>query len=484
MRCVEYIRRQWSVHHAATELNPGIQGALPLSTTERIDRVGAWLSLSCAAHCMVAPLFLIVFPLAGLGRFVNHPIEGGLLVVSVGLAVGSLCWGFHIHRRGRVLFVLGSALAMIATGRFWAEESHETILVTAGAVTLAAGHLLNRHLCKACVPCQHGETDAESHRAQQAVAHHRSTPPHRASFLGLLSLVVSLGFAPAAASAAPIPVVATLPVLADFVRALGGEHVRVRSLITGLESEHTYTPKPSDLEAVHQAVMLVKVGLGLEVWVNGMIDNADNPSLLVVETSRGMDIIRGGDSPAHDGEGHRDVSEDTEAHTEGNPHVWLDPDNAKIMVRHISEGLIRVDPARRTIYLANQVAYLKQLDDLQRSIAEGFASVSNRKIITHHPAWPYFARRFGLDIRGDIYTQIGSEPSAKRIAGLVRTVNAEHIKVIISEPQLSPKIPNAIAQETGVKVVVLTPLPGALPDTEDYLSMMRYNARTLIEALR
>ena len=299
-----------------------------------------------------------------------------------------------------------------------------------------------------------------------------------------IGLGVVLGLACSSIThAAPLPVVATLPVLADFVRVIGGEHVRVTSLITGLESEHTYTPKPSDIQAVHEAAVLVKVGLGLEVWVNGLIKNADNPRLLVVETSQGIPLMRGEESHAHDENG-GDLHNDEGRRAGGNPHVWLDPENAQVMIRHISEGLGRADPERRKIYRANQAAYLKQLDELQRTIVQQFKTVSNRKIITHHPAWPYFARRFDLQIRGDIFTQIGSEPSAKRMAGLIRTIRREHIRVIVSEPQLSPKIPQALAQETGATVVVLTPLPGALPGTDDYLSMMRYNAATLIEALQ
>jgi ABC-type Zn uptake system ZnuABC Zn-binding protein ZnuA len=287
----------------------------------------------------------------------------------------------------------------------------------------------------------------------------------------------------ATARAEPVPVVATIPVLADFVRAVGGEHVRVTSLITGLESEHTYTPKPSDIQAVREAAVLAKVGLGLEVWVNGLIKNAENPRLIVVDTSRGIPLMRG--EEPHDRAEDRGELPNTEDHrTGGNPHVWLDPENAQAMIRQITDGLVRADPARRKVYLANQAAYLKQLDDLQRAISELFKNVPNRKIVTHHPAWPYFARRFHLQIRGDIFTQIGSEPSAKRVAGLVRTIKKEGIRVIVSEPQLSPKIPEAIAQETGATVVVLTPLPGALPGTDDYLSMMRYNAATLAAALR
>jgi ABC-type Zn uptake system ZnuABC Zn-binding protein ZnuA len=195
--------------------------------------------------------------------------------------------------------------------------------------------------------------------------------------------------------------------------------------------------------------------------------------------------MRGEDPHEHgNGEEKNQLSRAEERRSGGNPHVWLDPENAQIMVRHITDGLIKADPSRRKIYLANQAAYLKQLDELERTLVARFASISNRKIVTHHAAWPYFARRLDLRIRGEIFTQIGSEPSAKRLADLVRLIKKERIKVIVSEPQLSPKIPEALAEETGAKVVVLTPLPGALPGTDDYLAMMRYNAATLLEALR
>ncbi|MFZ5861334.1 MAG: metal ABC transporter substrate-binding protein [Nitrospirota bacterium] len=284
------------------------------------------------------------------------------------------------------------------------------------------------------------------------------------------------------ASGEPLRVVATLPVLADFVRAVGGDAVTVTSLITGLESEHTYTPKPSDVETVRRAAVLVKVGLGLEVWVNGLIANAENSRLIVVDTSQGIGLMRGGE---HDHPDDKDaLPRAEERRSGGNPHVWLDPENAQTMVRHVTDGLIKADPARKKAYLVNQADYLKQLDELTRTLKARFEALPNRKIITHHAAWPYFARRFDLRIRGEIFSQIGAEPSAKRLADLIRLIRKENIRVIVSEPQLSPKIPDSLAQETGAKVVILTPLPGALPGTDDYLSMMRYNASALLEALR
>lgn len=283
-----------------------------------------------------------------------------------------------------------------------------------------------------------------------------------------------------------IPVVVTLPVLKDFTEQIGGPYIEVKSLITGLESEHTYTPKPSDLLAVREAKLLVKIGLGLEIWVNTLIKNADRPDLKIVTTSDGVGLIR--DHGERTEPEHRDKTIDPqhafkEQHTMGNPHIWLDPENAKIMVRHITEGLIHIDPAHKDEYLHNQSRYIMSLELLETELKKKLSHLQNRSIITHHPAWPYYARRFGFVIKGDILTQVGTEPSAKHIGDLIKLIEREKVKVIVSEPQLNPKIPQTLSQETGIKVVVLSPLPGALPGTETYLDLIRYNTETLIAAL-
>src|SRR3989304_1731314 len=131
-----------------------------------------------------------------------------------------------------------------------------------------------------------------------------------------------------------IKVVTTLNILEDFVRNIGGERVEVRSLLSGLESEHTYTPKPSDVIAVKEARILVTVGLGLEVWVNSLIRNASNNHLTMVTTSDGIPLIRGEETEDHDHGGHF-----------GNPHIWLDPERAKVMIRHITDALAKIGRA-------------------------------------------------------------------------------------------------------------------------------------------
>jgi ABC-type Zn uptake system ZnuABC Zn-binding protein ZnuA len=274
----------------------------------------------------------------------------------------------------------------------------------------------------------------------------------------------------------PIQIVVTIPVLKDFVEQVGGSHVQVLSLLSGLESEHTYSPKPSDIIAVRKAQLLVEVGVGLEVWVSSLVKNAGSTSLRVITTSKGIALIR--DQNRDDGH----LAADDNVHG-GNPHIWLDPENAKIMMRHITEALIKVDPAHASEYRDNQAAYLRQLDQLQKELTERLKTITDRRILVYHPAWPYFARRFGFRILDEIVTQAGAEPSAHHLQELISRIRKEGIRVIVSEPQMNSKIPDVLARETGARIVVLSPLPGAMPGTETYLSLLRYNVMQLANAL-
>jgi ABC-type Zn uptake system ZnuABC Zn-binding protein ZnuA len=280
----------------------------------------------------------------------------------------------------------------------------------------------------------------------------------------------------AASPPEPLNIVVTIPVLKDLTEQVGGPHVRVTSLLSGYENEHTYSPKPSDLVAVRKARLLFEVGIGLEVWVSSLVKNAGSASLRVVTTSKGIALLR--DRPNRDGAVHAAEEEER-----GNPHVWMDPENATTMLRHITEALIQIDPAYATEYRTNQASYLRKLDQLQGDLSNRITRLADRRFIAQHPAWPYFARRFGFQIVGTIQPQSGSEPSALQLHGLIAKINKERIKVVVSEIQLSQKIPELLAKETGARVVVLTTLPGGLPHTETYLDMLRYNVLQLANAL-
>ena len=284
----------------------------------------------------------------------------------------------------------------------------------------------------------------------------------------LSTAIVFLIFDTPFALTTPVKVVATLPILKEFAEQVGREHVQVTSLISGFESEHSYSPKPSDLKAIGEARLLLEIGLGLEIWVGGLVKNAANPRLRVVTTSHDIAIIRDASEP----------------NSPGNPHIWLDPENAKIMTRHIADGLMEADPAHTTDYRANLDDYVQRLTDSERELQLLVATLGDRRIVTYHPAWPYFARRFGFRIEGDIVGQVGAEPTAAHLARLARRMKNEKIKVIVSEPQLNQKVAQALAGETGARIVLLSPLPGAITGTNTYLSMLRYDIAKLVDALQ
>ena len=283
------------------------------------------------------------------------------------------------------------------------------------------------------------------------------------------------GNVPSAFAAEPLHVVVTLPVLKDWVQQIGGSHVRVTSLMTGYESEHTYSPKPSDLVAVRKAALLFEVGAGLEVWVSSLVKNAGNGSLQVITTSKGIELIQDHPEPTETSHSHR--------HAAGNPHMWLDPAAAATMVQHISNAMAEADPTHAPDYRANTTIYLQALRQAGEESLDRLRKLPSRAIIVHHPAWPYFARRYDLHIAGTILTQPGGEPSARHLHTLIETIKRDHIRVIISEVQLNQKIPQLLAKETGAHIAVLTTLPGGLAGTETYLDMLRYNVLQLAQAL-
>jgi len=269
-------------------------------------------------------------------------------------------------------------------------------------------------------------------------------------------------------------VVTTLPVLKDFVQQVGGNRISVISLLDGIQSEEAYKPEPKDVLVVGEARMLVEIGLGSAKWVNGLIKNANNPRLLVVSTSKGIPLLKNRDR----------INDPSNFRKLGDPHIWLDPEIAKLMVRQITEGLLKIDPAHKAYFMRNQATYIQELDETQQQLISNLKVLKNRKIVTHHASWSYFARRFGFVIRGTIESQYETQPSAEHLADLVRKIKSERIRTIVSEPQLDPKLPQFLANETGTKVVILFASPEESSQAKNYRSMIEYDVNHLIAALR
>jgi ABC-type Zn uptake system ZnuABC Zn-binding protein ZnuA len=161
----------------------------------------------------------------------------------------------------------------------------------------------------------------------------------------------------------------------------------------------------------------------------------------------------------------------------------MDPDNVGIMLRHITDALIEVDPLHADEYRRNLAVYREQVDRLRGDLLDRVGRLTDRRIVAHHPAWPYLAKRFGFEIAATIQIHSGAEPSALQLQNLIGKMRKDRLKVIASEIQLSQRIPNLLSKETGASVVVLTTLPGGLPGTESYLDMLRYNVLKLADAL-
>jgi manganese/iron transport system substrate-binding protein len=270
-------------------------------------------------------------------------------------------------------------------------------------------------------------------------------------------------------------VVASTTVLADFVRQVGGSRLGgVRSVVPAGVDAEDYEPRPEDLQALGQSNLLVMNGLALDRWVPKLVQAA-NPSVSTLVLSDGLPVLGVG------------ASEDQDIAQNGNPHFWLDPQYAKMYVQRIHDQLVSLDPEGAATYDANTAAYLAQLDELDRAIQQQVATIppDNRKLVTFHESFPYFAARYGFQLIGVITPSPGQEPSAGELAQLIETVKAAHVKAVFSEAQFSPRLTQTLAQEAGVQEVVSDLYSDSLgdPPVDSYVGLMRYDVQRIVQAL-
>ena len=289
-----------------------------------------------------------------------------------------------------------------------------------------------------------------------------------------------------------VRVVTTLGILADWARQVGGDRVEVTSLLTGNESPHTYEIKPADVKMVADARILFRIGLGLEEWLDPAVENSGNRKLVVVDASAGVkDVItetehqpksevRNQKSEARTPETLTPSPQSPAPFRGGNPHIWLDPEYAKAGIENLVKELVKLDPKGESLYRKREAAYFVQLDSLSQAIKVQVAALADRRFISFHDAWPYFCRRFGLEVVATVEPIPGQEPSAKQLARMVDLIRHEHIKVVTTEPQMPSALPDMLAKETGVKVVSLNPLESE----GGYIAALGASAGALINALR
>jgi ABC-type Zn uptake system ZnuABC Zn-binding protein ZnuA len=305
-------------------------------------------------------------------------------------------------------------------------------------------------------------------------------PSRRSSRLGLnqiTALVASIallagGCSSAGASGSPdaarLKVVATTTVFADLIRNVGGDRVLVESIIPAGSGPEDYEPKPDDARKLADADLIVSNGAGLDDFLDDLIDAAGEGSAARLVLGDGLETI------TVDGE--------------ENPHFWLDPSIvADHYVPAISSKLIELDAAGADTFDTNAAAYAEQvraMDEANRTKIDEIP-VENRKLVTFHDAFPYFARHYGFEDIGVIVENVGQEPTATELAALVETVKAAHVKAVFSEAQFGPELARTLADEAGISQVVTTLYNDTVgpPPVDTYLKMMEWNVDEIVKAL-
>ncbi|MEW6658540.1 MAG: zinc ABC transporter substrate-binding protein [Thermodesulfobacteriota bacterium] len=292
------------------------------------------------------------------------------------------------------------------------------------------------------------------------------------------------GIAWGGAPAGKIPVAATILPLADFCRHLGGEQVEVQVLVPPGASPHVFEPPPSVMARAARARVFVYTGAGLEPWAEKLLRSLRPGNLEVVEAVRGLHLLRDVDNDQHGEAEHGKHEGHDHHHAGGNPHVWLDPVLAQSICRQIAAALMKVDPEHRAAYEAHLQSYLKELEALHQEITRRVSGWRQKDFVCFHPAYTYFAKRYGLRQVGVIELSPGREPTPRHLQEIVAAIKKFGIKVVFAEPQLNPRVAEVIAREAGAKVLLLDPMGGRPPYGDDYLKLMRYNLAILEEAMK
>jgi len=324
-----------------------------------------------------------------------------------------------------------------------------------------------------------------------------------------------------ATSQEELQIVTTFLPMTHFTKAVVQNRAEVTQLLPTNTGPHDYQAKPTDVQTIANAHVLVKNGLELEVYLEDMIANANNPDLVVINTSEGIATIAYGEEDGHDHHDHsdhdheekaesHDHGEKTESHNhedhdhgekteshdheeqghshdhgEFDPHIWLDPKRAMEQVENIRDQLIAVDPEGEPIYTENADAYLEELKALDEEISDQLSPYAGETFITFHDFANYFAESYNLEAQ--FLVDIPEEnPSPEDVKRVIDTVQAEGIKTLLTEPQAGDNSFSALAQDLNVKVSVFDPVATGDAEAvqpEYYLEVMRQNVNNLVTGL-
>jgi len=280
------------------------------------------------------------------------------------------------------------------------------------------------------------------------------------------------------ASTSSYRVVATTSVFADLARLALGDAVQIDSIVPAGIDVHTFEPAPSDAAKIAQADLILMNGLGLDDWVGSLIDAAQQPDENLLRLGEGLDESDAWVYLA---------SPEANVEPTYDPHVWLDPIGASLYVRRIADRVTQERPGLSNAIGVASAEGLASIESLDAEVDAIFAAipVADRKIVTFHDAFGYYARAYDITIVGVAIASPGQDPSAREIAALIDAIRAAGVTTVFSEVQFPSKVLNSIAAETGATVLadLYSDALGAAPG-DTYLGAMRVNATAIAASMQ
>lgn len=274
-------------------------------------------------------------------------------------------------------------------------------------------------------------------------------------------------------------VVTTVAPVTNIVYNIGGKKIDLHGIIPEGVDSHTFEPAPSDVRYIAEADLIILNGFHLEI---------PTERLAVANKKRGTPIYKLGDNTVSERDWIFDFSFPKEE-GDPNPHLWLNVAYTMRYAELVRDKLIEIDPENRNYYMTNAKEYLKRLDLLDKAIFKAVATIpeKNRKLLTYHDSWSYFAKRYGMTVIGAIQPSDFSEPSPREVAALIDQLRRERVPAIFGSEVYPSKVEEQIAREAGVKHITTLrddDLPGTSGSREHtYIGMMLENMRNMVSAL-
>lgn len=300
----------------------------------------------------------------------------------------------------------------------------------------------------------------------------------------LASMALIFGVSSNVVASEKVDVVASFSILGDLVSEVGGEHIKLTTLVKANGDAHVYNPTPQDAQAVKNAQLLVVNGLSFEGWMPRLLESSQFKGTKVT-ASDGINVLQIGE---HEEE-HAGEQEAAGHHHEGpDPHAWNSIANVKIYINNIESGLSKVDPENSQEYKQNAGVYIAKLNKLEIKLRKKMEMVplTQRKVITPHDAFGYLAHDFDLKFMAPQGISTESEASASDVAAIIKQIRRDNINAVFIENIADNRMVEQIVRETNTKVGGKL-FSDALSESDEpastYLKMIEHNVTTIAEAL-